>query len=1337
MFAFLNCRRKWGYGFLLLVLPAWGMAYEPEPMLIAQLTDPIVECNESNCMLEGVCDWRYGHNHRMHWPQWPNHGFTGVDVDAGRYRLADDFVCTRSGPIHGIHVWGSFQNDVLPVAGPNSLSFAIFIHSKNPAQPDQPGDLLWSQTFSPGQYHVRACHDGPQGWLTLPNQHSYAQDHRIAYQYNFCIAGDSIHVEEGDVYWLAIIELRTPQAAYRWGWRTTLMDQAYQAPSVYERDSALPWFTLPDPWDEDPIPKLMDFAFVVTGKDIQKPRYDLGDAPDSSNSLGAPMVAYPWSAAIANYPTVFRAGSPPYGPLHRAPKAFACLGSNVSMENEADIGFDQDPTTNLKPVPNLADLDACDEGVLLPISMSHCEIAQIQYQVRVFNPIQSTAYVNIWCDWNRDGDWDDTLTCQDGLQAPEWAVQNQSIAITDTGIFDITSLPFTCWHLFGDITPSPIWMRVTLAERPIDPYTQNTGGAGPAGGYAYGETEDYYLYLHDEDWMSLTDYGDAPDDVLVPQYPTLSSHSGAAHRIAGPWFGPADSRPDHETEGQPHSDAQGDDLNPHFSLGPSGDDEQGVSTPPLVPGVRTDITLEVQGGGGHVSGWIDFNRDTIWQAEEKVINDYLPNGIHIIPVDVPQTAIAGSSFARFRITRQGELSPVGLAVDGEVEDHPVIIRPHDCNKVVQWPDTTPNGMALRIDTNDVDANDGILRSLADDFECSSPGPITHVRLWGVWQDDHRGQIERIRLSIQADDPVGPMGSDPSNDFSKPDPAVRWSQTFTAGTFSEQLYHEVYAPGPWWWDRKRSEVRPGEGKELWQIDIPINQAIAFQQQGTASQPVIYWLRVEMKTQDGEFGWQVRRWPDHFMDDAVGYNQQGEPKPWHELFYPQPHPYFGLEWNSLDMAFCLQHETGTPPQETSQPISPTRCPAVVTRCPMVSTQCPSSETQCPPVETLCRNSQATICPAVATACPPLSTRCPVIETQCPSAETQCPATETKCPPLQTQCPVISTECPAGATYCPAVYTQCPMTETECPVSLTKCPTTETRCPVVETKCPPLQTQCPVISTECPVGATYCPATETRCPVSETSCPVVYTKCPSDTTRCPAVTTRCPASETSCPVVYTKCPSDTTRCPAVETQCPTSETSCPVVYTKCPSEPTRCPETLTRCPSVETQCPTSVTKCPTSDTQCPVVSTRCPESETSCPVVYTKCPSEPTRCPVTLTRCPSVETQCPTSATKCPTSGTQCPVVSTQCPSVETRCPAVRTQCPTSSTQCPVVSTQCPSVETRCPPVRTKCPIDNCQVFTQASTHNIFGVAAPTLALHKRTQCPSISAPCPQVTWLLEQY
>ena len=243
---------------------------------------------------------------------------------------------------------------------------------------------------------------------------------------------------------------------------------------------------------------------------------ELGDAPDSTNSFNnAPMTAYPWGTP-ANFPTVFRLGSPPFGPIHWFPHQVAFLGRNVTVEQEADLPPDQDPTTNLIPLRNLADLDKADDGLVnFPLKLPNCLPTSFKYQVNLVNPIQGQPlYFNAWLDMDHDGDWTDPVTgpaqCPQG-PAPEWIVQDQDVSMFLTGVsgswpapglYTVKTPPFLA-NLSNSIAgaivdpyKTPVWLRISLTETPWQgssvtggpPYD---GGSGPANGYKFGETEDY------------------------------------------------------------------------------------------------------------------------------------------------------------------------------------------------------------------------------------------------------------------------------------------------------------------------------------------------------------------------------------------------------------------------------------------------------------------------------------------------------------------------------------------------------------------------------------------------------------------------------------------------------------------------------------------------------------------------------------------------------------------------------------------------------------------------------------------------------------------------------
>ena len=1076
----------------------------------------------------GGCGWQRGQSHAMHWPQLPDLGSAGSDVSLTSAILADDFLCTVTGPVRGIHIWGSFADDALPKEGPDALTLELSLYSDVPADDQkwsQPGTLLWSQTFEPGTYSVQECHDGPEDWYDPATGLYAADNHRKAYQYDFCIEDDPFVQQEGVVYWL-MVQVTSESSNYEFGWKTTSQQWRWNDSAVYLSDVMASWLPMAYPAAHRYAEKPLGLAFVITGDAEAGPQHELGDAPDSSNSLsGMKMLAYA-NGTGGSFPTVYQAGSPPYGPLHQRPQEAFYLGTWASRESEADLGPDDDGVNNLDPRNDRANQDADDDGLQLPVIMPHNGQTAVDYTVTMANPVVKQVYVNIWCDWNRDGDWNDTIIRADGSTLSEWVVQDEQPALPGAGTYTFTSAPFTCWHPTGQDDPQPIWVRLTVSEQDwrTTAGLSLVGGAGPMDGYQYGETEDYYLQPLVEAAATEYDWGDASG------YPTTLAANGARHIIVGPWLGAEGQAPDGEANGQPDFNALGDDN-------AGSNDEDGVSIPPLVRGQAASITVSVQGGGGVVQAWIDFDADQAWYDDEQVFDGFLPDGVHVISFAVPDDAVVGQSFARFRISRSGGLDPDGPAPDGEVEDHAVRIDmlPTDL-KWCQLPDCTPRGMDIRLDGTTLSP-----RMMADDFECQSSDRLTHIRLWGSWKDDQKGRIETIGVRVHADDPAGSAGADKTNKFAKPRTEILWEMQFAPGQYEESLYDVLEVAGQWWWDPASGELISNNATELWQIDIDIDPEEAFLQEGSVLAPRIYWLEVEVETSDGQFGWKTRHWPDHALGAAVWSVGNKLPRPWQELRYPEGHRFYDHEKNAIDLAFCLRYTADSSEPATSRPVSVTQCPAIETMCPTTETQCPATVTKCPAVETTCPLT-STACPAFSTRCPSVSTQCPTTVTQCPAVETQCPATETKCPPSVTKCPPVETQCPMTSTTCQAVSTTCPAVET-------RCPTAETQCPSIQTRCPATETQCPVAVTQCPTMKTQCPVTETQCPTTSTKCPVVQTRCPTVETQCPTTMTKCPATETQCPVVLTKCPTCQIRstlttsdgvvvepCPIVDVPCPT---------------------------------------------------------------------------------------------------------------------------------------------------------------------------------------------------------
>ncbi|NLZ00132.1 MAG: right-handed parallel beta-helix repeat-containing protein, partial [Pirellulaceae bacterium] len=99
------------------------------------------------------------------------------------------------------------------------------------------------------------------------------------------------------------------------------------------------------------------------------------------------------------------------------------------------------------------------------------------------------------------------------------------------------------------------------------------------------------------------------------------------------------------------------------------------------------LTGELAGGQwpGLLEAWVDFNANGVFEPGEQVFthqplrNDQL----NTLSFSVPQDALPGDTYARFRITSDGldasgqPLGPEGLALSGEVEDYLINVPPID------------------------------------------------------------------------------------------------------------------------------------------------------------------------------------------------------------------------------------------------------------------------------------------------------------------------------------------------------------------------------------------------------------------------------------------------------------------------------------------------------------------------------------------------------------------------------------------------------------------------------------------------------------------------------------
>jgi len=202
-----------------------------------------------------AADWDPGDGHKMHFPQLPDP--EGWDVHATFPKvLADDWLCTGTGPVTDIHFWGSWRQDVEG----QITGIHVSIHSNVPEPPfSQPGEVLWARYFVPGEWTERTyTGSANQGWFNPNTGEAIPNDHLTFYQYNIENILDPFFQEEGTIYWLDISATVAEPDVTEWGWKTSL--------DHFEDDAV--WGDLPDPqWQplEDPFTgRTLDLAFVIT-----------------------------------------------------------------------------------------------------------------------------------------------------------------------------------------------------------------------------------------------------------------------------------------------------------------------------------------------------------------------------------------------------------------------------------------------------------------------------------------------------------------------------------------------------------------------------------------------------------------------------------------------------------------------------------------------------------------------------------------------------------------------------------------------------------------------------------------------------------------------------------------------------------------------------------------------------------------------------------------------------------------------------------------------------------------------------------------------------------------
>jgi hypothetical protein len=206
-----------------------------------------------------LADWNPGDPYKMQFPQLPDP--TGWDVNAtSPIVLADDWLCTETGPVSDVHLWVSSEGYDGP---PFIEGIQLSIHS-NVAGPafSYPGPMLWTLNLpvpSPNVV-IRPYGQGPEGWYDPSTGQFNRPDHSVFYQINVTDIPDAFIQQVNTLYWLDV-SFQTPAGLVPAGWKTSL--DHFQDAAVWGTGTA-GWQPMLDP----ETGAALDMAFVITPEPV-------------------------------------------------------------------------------------------------------------------------------------------------------------------------------------------------------------------------------------------------------------------------------------------------------------------------------------------------------------------------------------------------------------------------------------------------------------------------------------------------------------------------------------------------------------------------------------------------------------------------------------------------------------------------------------------------------------------------------------------------------------------------------------------------------------------------------------------------------------------------------------------------------------------------------------------------------------------------------------------------------------------------------------------------------------------------------------------------------------
>jgi len=313
---------------------------------------------------------------------------------------------------------------------------------------------------------------------------------------------------------------------------------------------------------------------------------------------------------------------------------FASFGSaSSSLLATLKIGATTDAELSATPDATATGDDTTgsddEDGVTIPATLSQGSASSMT--VNVSNTTGSSAFLNVWIDFNANG----VLT-----DSGEQVATNTLIATGTSAASRTVNFTVPATAILGN---AGVRVRLTSTSSP-----------GATGAIGNGEVEDYLATIS----RPITDFGD------FASFTSASSTVVANLKIG--------ATTDREASAMTDATATGDNLD-------GTDDEVGVSVPVnIAQGAAASVVVNVTNTSGavaYLNAWIDFNRNGVLTdaGEQIAVNTSIATGTsnanQTINFTAPVAANVGIAGVRVRLTSVITPTSVGLVGNGEVEDY--------------------------------------------------------------------------------------------------------------------------------------------------------------------------------------------------------------------------------------------------------------------------------------------------------------------------------------------------------------------------------------------------------------------------------------------------------------------------------------------------------------------------------------------------------------------------------------------------------------------------------------------------------------------------------------------